>query len=241
MDKVQEAFVAPTKDSGWIGKLAMGSLASFFGILILPLVVYVGYLQKIIRNNIEQDNPPLPDWGDLGGYFKSGIPGFLAGLLYNLVPLGLFVGGGASFFAGLILGSRSNSGGAFFAGAGLAMTLMCVGGFLLLILTFWFPMVLLRVTVTNRVSSAFEFGEIWRDITRAPGEYLMIPAIGYGVGILAGAVGGWIPLVGPFLIIAATVYTNYVMAAMLGQYYRKTLAQSPAALPAESGFTPEGI
>ncbi len=210
------------EDQKWANKLLLGVLVS-----IVPIVNFalLGYLTIIMQNVSERKPLPLPEWDNFADKFVRGAILFLAGLVYALPALLLFC---PLVFLPFMRGGESsrNVVQAIFAGSMLLVScgLMIYG----LLLSFLMPAVNLNFARKNTLGACFEFGEIWRIMSKNLGDYIVAWLIAIVIAVVAssimGVVGGIlfvIPCIGwiaGWVLVSLTgVWTGTVYAHLFGQ------------------------
>jgi hypothetical protein len=87
------------------------------------------------------------------------------------------------------------------------------------------PLPLTRLAVTNRVASAFAFGEIFRELQRVPADLLIVFVLSLVLGFLA-IFGILLCIVG---ILATLLYALFVQGHLWGQLRRRLSAGDVSA------------
>ncbi len=226
---IGKSFSYPFEDNKWLSKLIIGALVSIVPILNFA---WAGYLIDLLKNVINKAAEPLPEWTDFGGKFMKGLLIWVAGLIYALPVICL-----STIFittAGLSLGSVTEGDTAEHAripGAisrALAYFLTCLIVLYGLLLSFFYPAMLIHFSRKETFGSLFEIGAIIKVATSNLSPYLTAWLIGIVAAIVVGlviglvsAVLGIIPCIG--WIIAwvlsglTTVYVSAIWAHLFGQ------------------------
>ncbi|MFQ5651971.1 MAG: DUF4013 domain-containing protein [bacterium] len=88
-----EALSFTFQDENWIKKVALGgffALLSFFGGLIFLFGFFlVGYYVGVIRNVMNNEEKPLPEWSKMSKIFLDGIMGSIIIFVYLLIVGGI--------------------------------------------------------------------------------------------------------------------------------------------------------
>ncbi len=212
------------EDQKWTNKLLIGMLVS-----IVPIVNFalLGWVSDIMRNVSRRQPSPLPDWDNFSDKFIKGTILFVAGLIYALPALAIFF---PVMFLPITHGDFGYAGQQAFVAMFVSTTLMFIGLIALygLLLSFLMPAIYLNFARKGTFAACFEFGEIWRIMSRNLGDYmtawLISIVVGIGVsfviGIAAGILAiipcfGWI--LAPVLLGMSGVYTLAVFAHLFGQ------------------------
>src|SRR3990172_3893388 len=78
---ISKSFSFVFEDKQWISKLGLGALVTFIPILNFA---WSGYMVGILRNVLNNEPEPLPNWDDFGKKLSDGFFLALAGLIYSL-------------------------------------------------------------------------------------------------------------------------------------------------------------
>jgi hypothetical protein len=212
------------EDKKWTNKLLVGMLVS-----VVPIINFAlfGWLIDIMKNVSQRAAEPLPEWDNFGDKFVKGAILFVVGLIYSLPALLLtcpmvFI----PFMRGDFSHNEQQAITSLFAGSMLALS--CVIMVYGLLLSFLLPAIYLNFARKGTFSACFEFGEIWRIMSRNLGDYivawLVAIVVGIGVmfviGLVAGVLSiipccGWIAAW--VLMGTAGVYITAVFGHLFGQ------------------------
>ena len=174
----------------WTNKLLIGMLVS-----IVPIVNFalLGWVIDIMRNVSQRQANPLPEWDNFGDKFVKGAILFVVSLIYSL-PLLLI--SCPALFLPFTRGDFSREGQEALAGviAGTGLLLVCAISVYALLLSFLMPAIFLNFARKGTFAACFEFGEIWRIMSRNLGDYivawLIIIVVSIGVSFVIGMVAG---------------------------------------------------
>ena len=222
---IGKSFSYPFQDNKWLSKLIIGALVSIVPILNFA---WAGYLVDLVKNVMNQAVEPLPEWTDFGNKFMKGLYIWVAGLIYALPAICL----ATIFFTtlGVSLSSvtedTANTLGSVFSGVGILLTCLIV--LYSLVLSFFYPAMIIHFSQKEAFGSLFEIGAIIKVATSKLSPYLTAWLIGIVAAIIVGiviglvsAVLGFIPCVGWILawIVGglAGVYTTAVWGHLFGQ------------------------
>jgi hypothetical protein len=148
------------------------------------------------------DREPLPAWDDFGRYFVRGAAVALAGLIYTLPAIVIFVLA--------LLAARSA------APAIIVLVLLLLVYFLVVAIVF--PLGLTRYALTDSWSGMFDFGWMARAIGAKPGPYVLVLVVSFVVFGVAAAVGTMLLGIGSLF----TVWVAWLfMSHLLGQFARE--------------------
>lgn len=203
----------------WVKTVLIGGLLSIFGFLILPAILVVGYLMRVLRARMhdEEEPPVFDEWGDM---LRDGAYGFAIVIVYSIVPaivgavvIAVGVGGAAA---------GGDSGATAFLGGLVAL----VGGLALLALSllvaYVLPAALANYAETERFGAAFSVADL-RPVLFS-GKYATAWAVGLAILLVAGFVSGLLnivpllgALVGAFLTFYAVVAAYYCIGTVWGE------------------------
>ncbi len=196
------------QDPEWVKKVLIGGLVS-----LIPIVgnfMAAGYVLEVTKDTVENNDSPMPEWNDLGGYL---VRGFLLqiGALIWMLPLIILIACGALVTVAAFSGSDVFGGVILFSN-------ICLFAVLILIWSVAFiPMMTARYAVEQRFSAMLEIGEIIRDARNA-GVALLILFLITIVASLIGAIGLIVCFIG---VIFTQFYAYLVIGQAIGQTYRK--------------------
>ena len=212
------------EDKKWSNKLLVGMLISIVPIINFALL---GWVIDIMRNVARREPQPLPEWGDFGDKFVKGAILFVVSLIYSLPALLITC---PLFFIPFTRGDFGRDGQQALSGmiAGTALLFTCAISIYALLISFLMPAIFLNFARKGTFSACFEFGEIWRIMSKNLGDYivawLIIIVISIAVSFVLGIVGtvlafipccGWI--LAWILFGVAGVYIMAVFGHLFGQ------------------------
>jgi len=212
---IASAFTFMFDDKDWIKKMVIGGLAMLLGIILVPILAVYGYMVELIRNVSRNEEKPLPQWDNFGALIMQGLNVVVISLVYSL-PVILFA---CLIAIPPVLMQDANP--------EMADTLAIVSSCLSLVVTILsllvsliMPAAIIRYAVHDRLSAAFQFGEVFRFITSHIGDYI--------ITVLVGGVAAVIAIFGLLLCGIGIYLTNFwaimVMGNLLGQLARKSEA-----------------
>ncbi|MFA6027768.1 MAG: DUF4013 domain-containing protein [Patescibacteria group bacterium] len=103
MKDIQEAFAYQFKDPNIVSKFIIGSLIALSSMFLIPMPFMVGYLVRNIRNIINKEKSPLPEWSDWGKMYVEGLKFILASLVYALPAVIVIILGATIMMIGLLV------------------------------------------------------------------------------------------------------------------------------------------
>lgn len=212
---VAKSLTYTFEDDRWITKLLIGVVMTLLSIFIIPLFFIEGYMVQIVRNVMNGEEQPLPEWHDWGKLFKDGLNLLIAGLVYSL-PIWLLMCCGGLLFAPAAMTEGDMAG--MLAGIGTvgAVGLSCFMLIFGIILALLGPAIIIQYARTDSLSACFQFSEvigIARDnVSNIIIALLVLFGISLGLSVI-----GIIPLIGWLIALAAGTYLTFVSGHLFGQ------------------------
>jgi hypothetical protein len=225
------------------GRFLVGSLlvlSSYF-IPLLPFVLVAGYLLRIIRQAIDDDDLQLPAWDDWGTFAVDGLKVSLVGMVYMLPGLLVYFVGMGFYFIGIfsseLMTQTSNYGSASQAGLPLvlfaSMLVLFLSLFIGSLLTFLggapLPIATSHLAAKNRLAAAFQVGEWWKIFNANKSGYLIALIFSFGLaallylGTMLVYYSIFLCCLIPLLTAPAAFYVSVVSSALFGSTYRDSL------------------
>ncbi|HEX8619265.1 MAG TPA: DUF4013 domain-containing protein [Thermoanaerobaculia bacterium] len=204
-------------DPRWLQKILIGGLFYLAGLLLIGWFFILGYGARVARNVIIDDPRPLPEWEDLGEFFREGAR-LVGVILVYTVPILII----ALLFIipSAFLDTVDNEGLQAIGGLSL-------GCFACLLLPVWVALIIfmpasvLFAAVEQRFGAAFEMGRIWAFVRNNIGNYLMAIL----VMVIARFIGG----AGIGVLCIGVIFTGFwstlIIAHAFAQAYRLSLAR----------------
>jgi len=232
---IGKSFSFPFEDKQWISKFGLGAVITMVPILNFA---WTGYMVGIIRNVMNGDQEPLPNWDNIDKKFMDGLILTVAGFAYALpmlivtcLPLSMMI------VPALLSGNRDMQGIAeAIAGASsvLFLCLLCVFLIYGLVLSVVYPAILIVFAREGTLASCFKFREVFDLVSRNMSPFLTAWGVSIVAGLVVGFVAGiaqgilaFIPCIGPIigfvLTIGIVVYTAAIYAHLFGQFGRIAL------------------
>ncbi len=226
--QIGKALTYLFEDRRWLSKVLIGLAISLVPILNLA---FSGYVIEIVRRMSREESEILPEWDNVEKRFIDGLLVTLAYLIYSLPLIFCCVLALAPLLPQLFSDSLDRNAVDTLTGIGM-ITLICAAGagFLYAIaLSFLYPGIMLRYARYGNFGACFQFGEIWRTISKDFGKYLTLWLSIIGVGLvavivltIAGGILSLIPCIGTLFVYVGSllsgVYINLVYAHLIGQF-----------------------
>jgi hypothetical protein len=234
---IGRSFGFVTEDEEWVKKIVIGGLIflGFFvvgsfipGVAVLP--VY-GYMIQTARRVVQTHSRPLPNWDNFGDTMMKGLYALIISIAYTiplivLSAIAFLLGGGMAVVSG------DDAGGAV---GGIALLCLTPVLFVLGLLTWFFvTAAFVRYIMTDKLSSAFEFNEIFAMLRKDPGMWGMLLVVSILISIV-GSLGLIACGVG---VLFTAVYATAVNGHLLGQValkYSGTGSNSNFTIPPTYG------
>jgi len=215
-------FTFVTDDPAWVSKILIGGVFAFAATFLVGAFFVAGYWSRLLRRVAAGETRPLPEWDDLGGIFRDGLPivGLyviygLAALLVTGVPAGL----GFALLASARTGFRhAPDVSSILEGLG-AVGFLAVYGVVLVVAfvaNVLFPAVLARAAHANSFLEGFAWGEILAFLRTNTANYALA-LLAYFVASFASQLGLLACCVGVF---PAVFWAHLILAYGLGDALR---------------------
>jgi hypothetical protein len=150
-------------DPEWLKKILIGGAFSLASALIVGIFFVAGYWARLLKRVAAGEPRPLPEWDDLGGIFKDGLP--IVGVYFAYMLVVLLVLGGMGCVGGLVvfgmagLGHASQDASqAVGALGGLGMAGLYVVFLLVsVVLSLYLPAVFVKVALSGEIRDGFDW------------------------------------------------------------------------------------
>jgi hypothetical protein len=218
-----KAFVFMFEDPNWVRKIVIGILVALLGIILspiligfIPLLMLVGYTVDLVRNVVNRQEHPLPEWQDWGDLLIRGIKLAVAVFIWSLpaiiVAIPLSIGG-------TLMGNDSS--GAQAVGGLLVACGSCLVVLWAIFVALITPAIYIRLATTDHFGAMFELGNLWSFTRDHIGKVIIAILLTWVAGLIAalvGIVGIVLCFVGLLVTIPlATLWQYLVMAHLYGQ------------------------
>jgi hypothetical protein len=239
-----KSFVFMFQDPRWFRKLLIGTLLVLAGIIFsvvlvgfVPLVIVLGWAQVTLRNVLDGQEHPMPEWEDWGDFIVRGFKLGVAILIWWLPILILTI---PIILGSALLGNQGNSGA---AGAGGGVLIACASCLMFLWVVFVAlisPAIYVRLAAFDRFSAAFEVGELWGFTSANIGNvilalfllllvsWIVVPIIGL-IGLVLCVVGMLITV--PLAYLWQTLVTAHLYGQIGAYGNRPVRSPVPATVP----------
>ncbi len=194
------------EDERWLVKIVIGGAFAFLSSLLIGIPFVLGYMVQTLRNVASDEPSPLPEWTELGNKFIEGLSLFVIMLIYAL-PMILLSCVTSAF--GRAAGERNGI-------QLVTICLNCIWFLYLLLYSLFIPAAIIRYAMTEEITVAFRFGEIFTFITRNLGNYILAVVLSWVIYFIA-SFGVIICFVG---VLFTSFWALLVEAHLYGQIYR---------------------
>ncbi len=210
-------------DPEWLKKLAIGTGVGALAVVLMPfliglipLMAVMGYTVVVLRNVMNGEARPMPEWDDWGGFLSRGFKVAAATFVWALPALLLTIP--------LVIGSLLTDQGQ--GGEAIGIAILCCASCLLLIWILFValitPAIWIRIAQTDEFTSAFALGQMWQFTRDNLGNVivaiLLVDVVAGIIAAIVGSLGFILLLVGAIITIPlATLWQYLVQAHLFGQ------------------------
>jgi len=240
---IGKSFSFMFEDKQWVSKLGLGALITFIPILNFA---WTGYMVGVIRNVMNNEPEPLPNWDDFGKKLTDGLLLVVAGLVYALPIIVLFCLPLSFMVVPAILSGNTDTQGLaeVIAGLGSALfiCLMCVFAIYALALSVVYPAILVIFAREGTLASCFKFRDVFGLISRNTSPFLTAWGVNIGLSFaisfvigIAQTILNFIPCLGQIaalvLTLGVVVYSTVVYSHLFGQFGAAAYGANQAMTP----------
>ena len=244
LQNLQEIFTFPFKDPRWKEKMLIAALVALGSMIvpILPLILLVGYCERIMRRMIQEGAAPaLPEWDNLGDMFWRGFKVSAAWLIYTLPLIFLMIFAYTTMMLPAFMAPAIERGGAeellpaMFVGMftgwavfGLAMILTLITGMLA-------PVAVAHLVAKDDFAAAFRVKEWWAVLRANLGGFVIAFILMMGAFMLMSLAMQVLYLtivlccLLPFASGVVNAYLLPVVSALYAQAYRAAVQKMPSS------------
>jgi len=212
-------FTFVNEDPEWVKKVLIGGAFALASLLLVGVPFVLGYFARTLRNVVQGEPRPMPEWDDLGGLFSEGLRLTAVYLLYTLGIVAVIAALGCVLMlpAMALSGSGSDPSEALGVLGGLGV--VALYGLVMvvsLVLAVYLPAALARAALRGTVADGFAWREVLAFIKANLGNYLLSLVI-YLLASFVAQFGILLCCVGIF---PAAFWGYLVLAMALGQTVR---------------------
>ncbi len=88
---IEKGFKFVFQEKNWLGKIVVGGLMILFSFLIIPLLIYYGYLVEVTKRTVKGEEQILPEWDNIGHKIALGFKLAVIIIVY-LLPFLILIG-----------------------------------------------------------------------------------------------------------------------------------------------------
>lgn len=88
---IERGFRFVFQERNWFGKIIVGGVMMLFSFLIVPLLIYYGYLVEVAKRTIKEEQQLLPEWDEIGRKLANGFKLAVIIIVY-LIPFFILLG-----------------------------------------------------------------------------------------------------------------------------------------------------
>jgi hypothetical protein len=213
---IERGFKFVFQEKNWLAKVVVGGLMILFSFLIIPLLIYLGYLIEVTKRVIKSEEQLLPDWDNIGRKISNGFK-FLVVIIVYLIPLFLLLALSAPFFKSDFNGFRGREIVAMLY-LGDFSWLFLLSAFVYLILLYLaFPFIVGKYAENESLNDAFAISDISKMLREYFGDAVIVFLLMVFVQILA-SLGVVFFFIG---VIFTGFWANVVVYYLYGELYSK--------------------
>jgi hypothetical protein len=191
--KLSSLFSFPFRGPNWKQKLMLGSVMTFLSLPLLwiPAVFTAGYIARILRQGLNNQELHLPEWDDWSQLFYDGLRITAASLVFFLPLIVIFMASYAVLMLSPFLAFSMSDAGVqpnFAPTFALITTFASSMGMLLvmplsLIISMLLPVAITHMIACDSFSAAFDLRRWWPVLRHNLGEFFLITAITFGISL----------------------------------------------------------
>lgn len=206
--ELDKAFTFMFEDEKWQNKLFLALVISIVPILNFA---WFGYLLHVMRNVLQNDEKPLPEWDKLGDYFMHGLLFVLGWFIYSIPIFLLLMFGGFSWLL-LIPVNGTDIQNVVIGGLSItSMALLCILAIYGLILTIIYPAISIHYGKDFKFKSLFEISKIIEIVKVNPGHYFLAWLIVFAIGFVFVFVASWMGIFFNFIPCIGTIIAYLII------------------------------
>jgi len=212
---IGRAFTYVFEDKDWIKKVAIGGIVT-----LIPVVnfIAVGYTFRQLRNLLQNQELPLPEWDDWRGDFGRGLLPAVAAIVY-LIP---------AWILQLISGAMTASDSGFVTLLGVGFG--CLTALYAIAYVLALPAMYIRYARSDEFNAFFQFAEILEFIRENLGDYIIAVVMMIVASIAASIVGGIACGIG-------VIFTSFIAMLVSAHLLSQVAGAQPAGGPATTTTT----
>ncbi len=212
---IERGFKFVFQEKNWLAKIVVGGLMILLSFLIIPMLIYYGYLVEVTRRVIKGEEQLLPDWDNIGHKILNGFKILVVILVYLLPPILLLVL--SVFFKMEFNGFKSREIVAMLNSGDISW-LFLLSAFIYIILFYLaLPFIIGKYAENESLNDAFAFSEVLKMLRDNFGDAVIVFLLSVFVSLLA-SLGFVFFFIG---IIFTGFWANVVVYYLYGELYLK--------------------
>jgi len=215
---IGKAFRFVFEDHDWVTKVLIGGVMSLLSPLLIGVFFLAGYSVDLIKNVMNDVDPPLPRWDDLGDKAVKGIKLTVIFLVWAIPIIAVSIL--SALFSIIVSGNGGEVEGIV---AAISLCFGCINFVLGILLALVSPAIYVRFAQTEQISSGFQFGEILAFTQRNLGDIVVALLISVVASIVAAIAGTILCLIG---LLFTMFWASLVQSHLFGQIGRKDAGAS---------------
>lgn len=221
--EIEDLATYPMESDDWLVTILIGGVALLLSVFIIPIFLVSGYLVRAIRAGMDgaSEPPVFDEWGQM---LVEGFVTFIIALIYQMIPIIVFVVFVGGSFLAVLTGSRAAMGAGFlgmFGGLLLAWILSIVFGYVGLA-------GIANYAREGTFGAGFDF-DVITDVVLSM-EYLVAWAYVFALNLVVGVITGVLNLV-PFLGAVAAVFVSFYALVIAGWLWGDGFARALESTP----------
>lgn len=216
---IERGFKFVFQEKNWFGKIVVGGLMILFSFLVIPLLIYYGYLVEVAMRTIRGEEQLLPEWDNIGRKIANGFKLFVIVLIYLIPFFVLFIFPMLSVnfeFDGMKGREIVASAGKL---SGESLLLFILSFVYLIFFALIFPFIVGKFSENESISDAFAISDIFSMFRNNIGDAVIVFLLTVFVQLLA-SLGFVLCFVG---LLLTAFWANIVQYYLYGELYRKSL------------------
>ncbi|MEN3038815.1 MAG: DUF4013 domain-containing protein [Candidatus Kryptonium sp.] len=236
---IERGFRFVFQEKNWLGKIIVGGVMLLFSFLIIPILIYYGYLVEVTRRTIKGEEQLLPEWDEIGRKLVSGFKLVVIIIIY-LIPLLVlliisipfadfdfefedFKNREITAFLPLLLSNLFIQGE--FTGISLLLLLSSLVYMFLFVLIL--PFIIGKFVENESINDAFAISEIFSIFRDNIGDAIIVFLLTIFLQLIA-SLGLALCFVG---ILLTNFWANIVQYYLYGELFKKALGSQPRITP----------
>ncbi len=225
---IERGFKFVFQEKNWFGKVVVGGLMLLFSFLIIPLLIYYGYLVEVTRRTIKDEPQLLPDWDNIGQKLANGFKLIIVIIVY-LIPFFILLGLSIPFtyfeFDGVsgkrIIAFILTPFNLFFRGevSGVSFIFLLSSFVYVILFALILPFIVGKFSISESINDAFAISDIFSMFRENLGDAVIVFLLTIFLQILA-SLGFVLCFVG---VLLTGFWASIVQYYLYGELFKKGL------------------